>query len=48
MRYHVRADLADRLFDEAVLDIGFVPREHWRAEILQVPNPRSRAGGGFS
>src|SRR5689334_6964083 len=27
VRYHVRAELADRLFDEAVLDIGFVARE---------------------
>jgi hypothetical protein len=44
VRYHVRAELAGRLFEEAVLDIGFVPRDHWQTEMLQVPNPLSFAG----
>lgn len=44
VRYHVRANLADRRFEEAVLDIGFVPREHWQTEMLPVPNLLSFAG----
>lgn len=38
VRYNVRAELADRRFEEAVLDIGFVSREHWQTEVLQIPN----------
>ncbi|HEY8287286.1 MAG TPA: nucleotidyl transferase AbiEii/AbiGii toxin family protein [Chloroflexota bacterium] len=38
MRYHVRADLTGRIFEQATLDIGFVPREHWQIESIAIPN----------
>lgn len=38
VRYHVQAELADRRFEDAVLDIGFASREHWQTEVLQIPN----------
>jgi len=38
VRYHVKADLAGRLFEAAVLDIGFMSPDHWQVEMLQVPN----------
>lgn len=38
VRYHVKADLTGRLFEAAVLDIGFMSPDHWQVEMLQVPN----------
>jgi hypothetical protein len=44
VRYHVQVELAARRFEEAVLDIGFVPREHWHTETLLIPNLLAFAG----
>jgi hypothetical protein len=38
LRFHARAELAGRLFDEVFIDIGFADPLQWAPDIVQGPN----------
>jgi len=45
-RYHVRAELAGRVFEEMIVDIGFATPRDWRSEPLHLPDQLSFAAIG--